>query len=33
MKQCQELATDYHTPDAGRRENPFAVLAQLKQKH
>jgi uncharacterized protein len=33
MKQCQELASDYQTPDAGQRENPFAVLAQLKQKH
>lgn len=32
MKQCQELATDYQTPDLGQRENPFAVLAQLKHK-
>ena len=32
MKQCRELAAAYQTPDAGQRENPFAVLAQLKQK-
>jgi uncharacterized protein len=32
MKQCHELAADYNAPDAGQRENPFAVLAQLKQK-
>lgn len=32
MKQCRELTIDYQTPNAGQRENPFAVLAQLKQK-
>ena len=32
MMQCQELATDYNTLDTEQRENPFAVLAQLKQK-
>jgi DUF177 domain-containing protein len=29
---CRPPATDYQTPVSVRRENPFAVLAQLKQK-
>jgi uncharacterized protein len=29
---CRPPATDYQKPADSRRENPFAVLAQLKQK-
>ena len=29
---CRPPATDYQTPANSQRENPFAVLAQLKQK-
>jgi uncharacterized protein len=29
---CRPPATDYQTPADSQRENPFAVLAQLKQK-
>jgi uncharacterized protein len=29
---CRPPATDYQTPASSQRENPFAVLAQLKQK-
>ena len=29
---CQELVKDYQPPAGDERENPFAVLAELKQK-
>jgi uncharacterized protein len=29
---CQGLVAEYRTPDGAQRDNPFAVLAQLKQK-
>jgi len=29
---CRPPVTDYQTPASSQRENPFAVLAQLKQK-
>ena len=29
---CRPPATDYQSPSSSRRESPFAVLAQLKQK-
>jgi uncharacterized protein len=29
---CRPPAADYQTPASSRRESPFAVLAQLKQK-
>ena len=29
---CRSPATVYQTPVSGRRDNPFSVLAQLKQK-
>jgi uncharacterized protein len=31
--ECLELTKEYQSPDAPQRDNPFAVLAELKQKH
>lgn len=31
--ECLELTKEYQTPEGARRENPFAALAELKQKH
>jgi len=33
MKDCQQLETEYKASADSGRENPFAVLAQLKHKH
>ena len=30
---CRALSKEYQSPDGAQRENPFAVLAELKQKH
>jgi len=32
MGNCREVAADYHATAAAQRDNPFAVLEQLKQK-
>ncbi len=32
MGDCREVTADYHASADGQRENPFAVLEQLKQK-
>jgi uncharacterized protein len=29
---CRGVTADYHAPDSAQRDNPFAVLEQLKQK-
>lgn len=31
--ECRALTKEYQSPTASQRENPFAVLAELKQKH
>jgi uncharacterized protein len=31
--ECRELLQEYQSPEAPQRENPFAALAELKQKH
>ena len=31
--ECRALTNEYQLPDGPQRENPFAVLAELKQKH
>ena len=31
--QCQDFVKAYRSPESETRENPFAVLAGLKQKH
>ena len=31
--ECRELANEYQPSDGLQRENPFAALAELKQKH
>jgi uncharacterized protein len=33
MGNCREVAADYHASADAQRDNPFAVLEQLKQKH
>ncbi len=30
---CKKTGNEYKVPAASKRENPFAVLAQMKQKH
>ena len=31
--ECRELMKEYQAPEGPQRENPFAALAELKQKH
>ena len=31
--ECRSLTKEYQSPNMPQRENPFAVLAELKQKH
>ena len=32
MGECREVTADYHASADAQRDNPFAVLEQLKQK-